>query len=46
MESKGGLDEYLLSTCNCKLSRRAQILKKEIMKTKKELNDGVENGRQ
>ena len=46
VESKGGLDEYLLNTCNCKLSRRAQILKKAIIKAKKEFNNGVENGKE
>lgn len=45
VEAKGGLDEYLLSTCNCKLSKRAQILKKEIIRAKKGFNKGVENVR-
>ncbi|MBR1944125.1 MAG: 50S ribosomal protein L28 [Alphaproteobacteria bacterium] len=38
VESKGGLDEYLLNTCNCKLSKKAQIIKKEIIQAKKEVN--------
>lgn len=45
VESRGGLDEYLLHTCDCKLSKKAQILKKEIIRAKKGLNNGVENGR-
>ncbi len=46
VESKGGLDEYLLNTCNCKLSKKAQIIKKEIMRAKKGVNNiGVSNGR-
>ena len=34
VESKGGLDNYLLNTCDCKLSKKAQSLKKTI-KSKK-----------
>lgn len=35
VESKGGLDNYLLDTCDCKLSKKAQALKK-VIKSKKQ----------
>ena len=34
VELKGGLDNYLLNTCDCKLSKKAQALKRTI-KSKK-----------
>lgn len=30
VEKHGGLDAYLLKTCNCKLSKRALIIKNEL----------------
>ncbi len=33
VEKNGGLDAYLLKTCDCKLSKRALIIKNELLKT-------------
>lgn len=32
VEAKGGIDSYLINTCKCKLSRKALILRKLIIK--------------
>ena len=41
VESKGGLDEYLLNVCECKLSKKAKIVKEQILKSKNSVTKGV-----
>ena len=41
VEKNGGLDAYLLKTCDCKLSNRALIIKNELLQARKSLANGV-----
>ena len=41
VESKGGLDEYLLNACECKLSKKARIIKTQIVKYKQATEKGA-----
>lgn len=41
VEKNGGLDAYLLKTCNCKLSKRALYIKEEVLRNRRLSNKGV-----
>mgnify|MGYP002525602912 CR=1 FL=1 len=44
VEAKGGIDEYLLNVCKCKLNKKAKLLRKKIIRAKKLTDKGVNNG--
>lgn len=41
VEKNGGLDSFLLDTCNCKLSKKAMFIKKQILRVRRIASKGA-----